>query len=138
VRIGCGAGFGGDRPIAALRLLKRVPDLQYLVLECLAERTLTSRYEAMVAGGKGYDPRISEWMRLLLPTAISKGVCIITNMGAVDPVGAQEEVLQLVSELGLSVIVAVAYEVPESCTGASLLRQFFLQWVCGLDSNFWS
>lgn len=41
-----------------------------------------------------------------------------------DPVGAQEEVLQLVSELGLSVTVAVAYEVPESCTGASLLRQF--------------
>ena len=55
-----------------------------------------------------------------------------------DPVGAQEEVLQLVSELGLSVIVAVAYEVPESCTGASLLRQFSCNGVCGLDSNFWS
>lgn len=50
----------------------------------------------------------------------------------VDPVGAQEEVLQLVSELGLSVIVAVAYELPESFTGASLLRLFFLQW------GFWT
>jgi hypothetical protein len=34
-----------------------VPDMHYLVLECLAERTLSTRYEAMVAGGKGYDPR---------------------------------------------------------------------------------
>ena len=67
VRIGCGAGFAGDRPIAALRLLKRVPDLQYLVLECLAERTLTSRYEAMVAGGKGYDPRSKIIDLVLLP-----------------------------------------------------------------------
>jgi hypothetical protein len=82
VRIGCGAGFAGDRPAAALRLLQKVPDMHYLVLECLAERTLAVRYQTMVAGGKGFDPRISEWMRLLLPTAVRKGVCLITNMGA--------------------------------------------------------
>lgn len=63
VRIGCGAGFAGDRPNAALRLLQQVPDLHYLVLECLAERTLSIRYEAMHAGGKGYDPR-SMWLAL--------------------------------------------------------------------------
>lgn len=57
MRIGCGAGFAGDRPNAALRLLQQVPDMHYLVLECLAERTLSTRYEAMVTGGKGYDPR---------------------------------------------------------------------------------
>jgi hypothetical protein len=143
VRIGCGAGFAGDRPAAALRLLQKVPDMHYLVLECLAERTLAVRYQTMVAGGKGFDPRskspplphlshcllhwpelkvlksypkatvalvclhitkgckssqflmerfvnlcgvlnvtVSEWMRLLLPTAVRKGVCLITNMGA--------------------------------------------------------
>lgn len=71
VRIGCGAGFAGDRPIAALRLLKQVPHLQYLVLECLAERTLTSRYEAMVAGGKGYDPRSKIIDLVLLPFFLS-------------------------------------------------------------------
>ena len=37
VRIGCGARFAGDRPNAALRLLLQVPDMHYLVLECLAE-----------------------------------------------------------------------------------------------------
>lgn len=25
---------------------------------------------------------VSEWMELLLPLAVNKGVCIITNMGA--------------------------------------------------------
>ncbi|KAM3398051.1 cyclin-dependent kinase G-2 isoform X1 [Capsicum galapagoense] len=56
VYIGCGAGFGGDQPVAALKLLQRVKELDYLVLECLAERTLADRYQAMKSGGKGYDP----------------------------------------------------------------------------------
>ncbi|XP_025804725.1 uncharacterized protein LOC112883608 isoform X4 [Panicum hallii] len=57
VYVGCGAGFGGDRPMAALKLLQRVKELNYLVLECLAERTLADRFRIMVSGGKGYDPR---------------------------------------------------------------------------------
>ena len=57
VYVGCGAGFGGDRPMAALKLLQRVKELNYLVLECLAERTLADRYRILVSGGKGYDPR---------------------------------------------------------------------------------
>ena len=55
VYIGCGAGFGGDRPLAALKLLQRVEELNYLVLECLAERTLAERYQIMLSGGDGYD-----------------------------------------------------------------------------------
>jgi hypothetical protein len=55
VYIGCGAGFGGDRPLAALKLLQRVQELNYLVLECLAERTLADRYQVMLSGGDGYD-----------------------------------------------------------------------------------
>lgn len=82
VYIGCGAGFGGDRPMAALKLLQRVKQLNYLVLECLAERTLADCFQTMSAGGDGYDSRISEWMRLLLPLAVERGTCIITNMGA--------------------------------------------------------
>lgn len=57
VYIGCGAGFGGDRPLAALKLLQRVKELNYLVLECLAERTLADRYQVMLSGGDGYDSR---------------------------------------------------------------------------------
>ncbi|XP_058223378.1 uncharacterized protein LOC131333070 isoform X1 [Rhododendron vialii] len=106
VYIGCGAGFGGDRPLAALKLLQRV-DLNYIVLECLAERTLADRYHAKEAGGVGYDPRIDEWMHLLLPLAVEKGTCIITNMGAVSSVTAQKKVLEIASSLGISISVGV-------------------------------
>ncbi|PON68845.1 Cofactor assembly of complex C subunit B [Trema orientale] len=58
VCIGCRAGFGGDRPLGALKLLQRVKGLNYLVLERLAERTLADRYQVMVSGGDGYDPRM--------------------------------------------------------------------------------
>ena len=43
--------------MAALKLLQRVKELNYLVLECLAERTLADHYQVMVSGGDGYDSR---------------------------------------------------------------------------------
>ncbi|CAK8560856.1 unnamed protein product [Lathyrus sativus] len=111
VYIGCGAGFGGDRPLAALKLLQRVEELNYLVLECLAERTLADRYQIKSSGGDGYDSQISSWMNMLLPLAFERGTCIITNMGAMDPLGAQQKVLEIATALGLDVSVAVAHEV---------------------------
>ncbi|GLJ21458.1 hypothetical protein SUGI_0395810 [Cryptomeria japonica] len=121
IRIGCGAGFRGDRPVAALQLLQRVPNLDYLVLECLAERTLALRYDIMMSGGHGYDSRISEWMSVLLPSAVERGVCIITNMGAMDAIGAQEEVLRVAKRLSLSITVAVVYETFMIRTGSDAL-----------------
>ncbi|XP_024043880.1 uncharacterized protein LOC18047028 isoform X2 [Citrus clementina] len=123
VYIGCGAGFGGDRPMAALKLLQSVKQLNYLVLECLAERTLADRFQTMSVGGDGYDSRISEWMRLLLPLAVERGTCIITNMGAMHPPGAQEKVLEIATTLGLNVSVAVAYEVSVRESGMAALSR---------------
>ena len=48
--------------MAALNLLQRVKELNYLVLECLAERTLAERYQFMVSGGDGFD----SWSMCLL------------------------------------------------------------------------
>ncbi|XP_059634134.1 uncharacterized protein LOC132276630 isoform X2 [Cornus florida] len=117
VYIGCGAGFGGDRPLAALKLLQRVEDLNYLVLECLAERTLADSYQALQSGADGYDPRLTEWMRLLLPLAVEKGICIITNMGATSALGAQEKVLEIASSLGISITVGVAHQLAIAKSG---------------------
>ncbi|KAJ3682134.1 hypothetical protein LUZ60_014707 [Juncus effusus] len=122
VIIACGAGFAGDRAMGALKVLQKINKLDYLILECLAERTLADRYKIMMSGGKGYDPKIKEWMSLLLPLAIERGVCIITNMGAVDPLGAQKEVLNTAADLGFKITVSVAHELSEetlktgSCT----------------------
>ncbi|KEH18909.1 putative acyclic terpene utilization [Medicago truncatula] len=118
VYIGCGAGFGGDRPLAALKLLQRVKELNYLVLECLAERTLAERYQIMLSGGDGYDSQISSWMNMLLPLALERGTCIITNMGAMDPLGAQQKVLEIATTLGLDVSVAVSHEVSVTNLGS--------------------
>ncbi|KAK4266817.1 hypothetical protein QN277_023687 [Acacia crassicarpa] len=123
VYIGCGAGFGGDRPLAALKLLQRVKELNYLVLECLAERTLADRYQIMVSGGDGYDSQISVWIRTLLPLAAERGTCIITNMGAMDPLGAQAKVLEIASSLGLNVSVAVAHEISTTNLGSGCLPE---------------
>ncbi|KAI5077891.1 hypothetical protein GOP47_0007715 [Adiantum capillus-veneris] len=118
VRIGCGAGFAGDRPLAALKLLMKVQEMHYLVLECLAERTLAIRHDALMAGGKGYDPRISEWMQLLLPEAVKRNVCIITNMGAVDAEGAQVEVLKVAKQCQLHISVGIIREVFTDSVGS--------------------
>ncbi|GAV76466.1 DUF1446 domain-containing protein [Cephalotus follicularis] len=134
VYIGCGAGFGGDRPMAALKLLQRVKELNYLVLECLAERTLAERYQIMLSGGDGYDSHISDWMRLLLPLAVERGICIITNMGAMDPPGAQEKVLVIARSLGLSVSVAVAHEVSVRKSGSILTPENFVIMEGGIST----
>ncbi len=39
IRIGCGAGFSGDRLDPSVILAEK-GELDYLVLECLAERTI--------------------------------------------------------------------------------------------------
>eukprot|EP01018_Ginkgo_biloba_P033490 Gb_29112 [translate_table: standard] len=58
-------------------------------------------------------------MSVLLPSAVEKGVCIITNMGAMDALGAQEEVLRVAKGLSLSLTVAIAYEVFEAHEGSA-------------------
>lgn len=52
VRVGCGAGFQGDRIAPAVELLKH-GELDFIVLECLAERTLADSIDRMRTGGKG-------------------------------------------------------------------------------------
>lgn len=79
VYIGCGAGFGGDRTIAALKLLQRVKQLNYLVLECLAERTLAERFQIMQSGGDGFDSRS---MSLLLHVSFVSVVFV--SLGTVN------------------------------------------------------
>uniref|UniRef100_A0A251VQQ5 Acyclic terpene utilisation N-terminal domain-containing protein n=2 Tax=Helianthus annuus TaxID=4232 RepID=A0A251VQQ5_HELAN len=102
--------LGGDKPLAALKLLQKVDDLNYLVLECLAERTLADRYQEMLSGGEGFDPRISEWIQLLLPLAVEKGVCTITNMGA-------KKDLEIASGLGIKITVGVAHQFDSAKAG---------------------
>lgn len=57
--------------MAAKKLLNRVKELNYIVLECLAERTLAERYQAMASGGDGYD---SNSMFMLLSIVLNSSL----------------------------------------------------------------
>lgn len=101
VRLGGGAGYSGDRiePAVELAIHGR---LDYLVFECLAERTIALAQQARARDANaGFDPLLQERMRAVLPACRASGVRIITNMGAANPVGAAATVRDIARQLGL-------------------------------------
>ena len=112
LRIGSGAGYSGDRIEPAVELAEQ-GDLDYLVFECLAERTIALAQQARISDPEGgYDPLLSERMRRVLPfVGVKPGrrrLRVVTNMGAANPVSAANEVRRIASELGLVLkVVAV-------------------------------
>jgi hypothetical protein len=108
VRIGAGAGFAGDRIEPALELVK-YGRLDYLIFECLAERTIALAQTARQRDPDGgFDPLLLERIRRVLPEARSQRVRIITNSGAANPVGAARAVAALASELRLGPLKVAA------------------------------
>ncbi len=116
LRIGAGAGYSGDRIEPAVELAEQ-GDLDYLVFECLAERTIALAQQARISDPQGgYDPLLSERMRRVLPFVGGNGgrrLRVITNMGAANPVAAAVEVRRIASELGqdLKVVAVVGDDV---------------------------
>lgn len=101
VRIGAGAGYSGDRIDPAVELAEKA-DLDYLVFECLAERTIAlAQLRKLEDRGGGYDPLLEERMRQVLPAALENGTCLVTNMGQANPAAAAERTAEIADELGL-------------------------------------
>ncbi|WP_297835724.1 acyclic terpene utilization AtuA family protein [Pseudomonas sp.] len=108
LRIGAGAGYSGDRIEPAVELAEH-GDLDYLVFECLAERTIALAQQArLVDPESGYDPLLGERMRRVLPF-VGRGpdgqrrrLRVITNMGAANPLAAAREVRRIAAELGIN------------------------------------
>src|SRR5882672_6399255 len=60
IRIGSGAGYSGDRIEPAVELAEK-GDIQYLVFECLGERTVALAQQARMKNPDGgYDPLLEE------------------------------------------------------------------------------
>ncbi|MGF6973015.1 hypothetical protein QFZ94_001442 [Paraburkholderia sp. JPY465] len=101
VRIGAGAGYSGDRIEPALELAEH-GQLDYVVFECLAERTIAIAQQARSKDAElGYDPLLEARMRAVLPVAARNGVRIVSNMGAANPRAAARRTAQIARELGL-------------------------------------
>jgi Acyclic terpene utilisation family protein AtuA len=102
IRIGAGAGYSGDRIEPAVELAEQGA-LDYLVFECLAERTIALAQQArMKDPDGGYDPLLAARMQAVLPLCRANKVRIITNMGAANPLGAAEATRTIARKLGLS------------------------------------
>jgi len=100
-RIGAGAGYAGDRIDPAIDLAER-GELDALVFECLAERTIAlAQLQRAHDPQAGYDPMLKARMRAVLPACVRNGVTVITNMGAANPIAAGQAVLDVARELGL-------------------------------------
>ena len=101
IRIGSGAGYSGDRIDPAVELAEQ-GSLDYLVFECLAERTIALAQKARrLDPAAGFDPLLEERMRAVLPLCARHSIRIVTNMGAANPLGAMERTRAVARSLGI-------------------------------------
>src|SRR6202022_556203 len=102
IRIGSGAGYSGDRIEPAMELAEK-GDIQYLVFECLGERTVALAQQARMKNPDGgYDPLLGGRMRAVLPICAAKGIKIVTNMGAANSVAAARKTAEIARSLGFA------------------------------------
>ncbi len=99
-RIAGGAGFAGDRIDPAVALAAS-GEVDAVVLECLAERTLVPGLRARRQDPEaGADPRLRRRLAPLLPAARKTGCRIISNLGAANPAAAARQIARLAREVG--------------------------------------
>jgi hypothetical protein len=127
IRIGSGAGYSGDRIEPAVELAEK-GDIDYLVFECLGERTVALAQQARMKNPEGgYDPLLEERMRAVLPLCAAKGtkkgIKIVTNMGAANPEAAARKTAEIARSLGLSklkIAAIVGDDVLDACKANDL------------------
>ncbi|HVF64697.1 MAG TPA: acyclic terpene utilization AtuA family protein [Casimicrobiaceae bacterium] len=106
-RIGSGAGFAGDRIDTAVELVDR-GELDVVVLECLAERTIAlAQLKRRRDPSHGYDLRLARRIEPLLPLLKSRGVRLISNFGAANPAAAAQVILDIARRHKIALRVAI-------------------------------
>ena len=105
MRIGCAAGFSGDRTDAAAPVVDTLVARggpSYLVFETLAERTLALAQLARRANpAAGYEPLLDLLVSPILGKCLAHKVRIVSNFGAANPAGAARRILAIAREQGL-------------------------------------
>jgi len=122
IRIGTGAGYSGDRIDPAVQLMKK-GNLDYIIFECLAERTIAlAQKDKLRNSDKGYNELLEARMEQVLPICRETGVKVITNMGAANPKAAAEVVTAMAKERGIGGL-KIAY-----VTGDSIFEGIDCYW----------
>lgn len=101
IRIGSGAGYSDDRLEPALDIIRH-GSVDYIVFECLAERTIAiAQQRKMKNSDKGYDSLLEYRMEQVLPLCVENKVKVVTNMGAANPEAAAKMIKQIAENQGL-------------------------------------
>jgi hypothetical protein len=106
-RLGGASAYEGDRLEAALELAQS-GQVDYLIFDCLSEKTIIEADLRKRRGGIGYDVILEEKLRAVLPHCIKSRTKIIANGGAADVEGAARLAIKICKELNLG-DVKVAY-----------------------------
>jgi hypothetical protein len=118
IRLGAGAGYSGDRIEPAIELAEK-GEIDYLVFECLAERTIALAQQARMRDPSGgYDPLLAARMRAVLPICRANGIKLLSNMGAANPIAAADATRDIARSLGLAGIRIAAITGDDVLTAA--------------------
>lgn len=78
-------------------------NLDYIIFECLAERTIAlGQKEKLKNPRKGYNRRLEYRMARILPLAHRNKIRVITNMGAANPYAAAVKTKEMAEAMGLA------------------------------------
>lgn len=114
LRIGCGAGFAGDRWDAAVPVVRSLVAQggpAALMFETLAERTLAlAQLRRRHDPAAGYEPTLEHFLRGVLADCVRHGIPIIGNFGAAHPRAAAGKVHELARALGLGPVRVAVVE----------------------------
>jgi hypothetical protein len=106
LRIGCAAGFSGDRVDAAQAVVDSLVASggpAFLIFETLAERTLAlAQLRRRVDPQAGYEPLLDALLRPVLARCLAHGIRIVSNFGAAHPAAAAQHIQRMAQELGLA------------------------------------
>lgn len=100
IRIGCGSASAEDRIEPAIDLIEG-GELDFMVLDCLAERTLAfAQLRKLADPDAGYDLRLEVLVRELIVRCLERGARFIANMGAANPAAAARRTRDVLAGLG--------------------------------------
>jgi hypothetical protein len=123
LRIGCGAGFSGDRwdaGVPVVRTLAAAGGPAVLMYETLAERTLAlAQLQRRQNADSGWEPSLERFVQPVLADCVAAGIPIVGNFGAANPAGAAACIQGLAGKLGLGTLRIAIVEGDDLLQGLS-------------------
>lgn len=130
IRIGSGAGYAGDRIEPAVELMEK-GNLDYIIFECLAERTIAiGQQDKLKDPKKGYNQLLDSRMKAILKLAKENKIKVITNMGVANPIAAVKRTKEIAQALGVTDLKIAAVTGDDICDN---LEHYYESDVLELD-----